>query len=70
MKWAALMSAAIEVLEGSFLSLDGEALSRLAWLYIHSGRVSEARRIVEQGLKVDFENQSLQKLAARQGIRL
>jgi hypothetical protein len=69
-KWAALVSAAIQALEGSFLSLDGEALSRLAWLYIHSGRASEARRIVERGLAVDSENESLRKLATRQRIRL
>jgi hypothetical protein len=68
-KWAALMGRVIEVLEGSFLEPDGEALSRLAWLYIHSGRSNEARRVVERGLIVDFENESLRKLATRQKIK-
>jgi hypothetical protein len=68
-KWAALMGRVIDALEASFLELDGEALSRLAWLYIHSGRSSEARRVVERGLRVDYENESLRKLATRQKIR-
>jgi hypothetical protein len=68
-RWAALMGRVIEVLEGNFLELDGEALSRLAWLYIHSGRTNEARRVVERGLVVDFHNDSLRKLAAFQKIR-
>ena len=69
-KWSALMGRVIEALEGSFLELDGEALSRLAWLYIHSGRSNDARRVVERGLVVDFGNESLRKLAAYQKIRL
>jgi hypothetical protein len=68
-KWSALIGRVIDALEGSFLELDGESLSRLAWLYIHSGRTSEARRVVERGLTVDFENESLRKLAVRQKIR-
>jgi NB-ARC domain len=68
-KWAALMGRVIDVLDASFLELDGEALSRLAWLYIHSGRSNEARRVVERGLIVDFENESLRKLATRQKIK-
>jgi hypothetical protein len=63
------MGRVIEALEGSFLELDAEALSRLAWLYIHCGRASDSRRVVERGLVVDFENESLRKLAARQKIR-
>lgn len=69
-KWSALMGRVIEALEGSFLELDGEALSRLAWLYIHSRRSNDARRVVERGLAVDFENESLRKLAAYQKIQL
>jgi len=66
--WSALMGRIIDALEANFLRLDGEALSRLAWLYIHAGRSNEARRIVERGLAVDFENESLRKLANRQKI--
>jgi hypothetical protein len=69
-RWSALMGAVIDALEGHFPELDGEALSRLAWLYIHAGRASESRRVIERGLAVDFENQSLRRLASRQKIRV
>lgn len=68
-RWTALMNRIIDVLETSFLELDGEALSRLAWLYIHAGRSNEARRIVERGLVVDPENESIRKLAEYQRLR-
>lgn len=66
LKWAALMGTVISALERNFQQLDGEALSRLAWLYIHADRGQESRRVIERGLVVDFENESLRKLAARQ----
>jgi hypothetical protein len=68
-RWSALMGRVIDALEADFLKLDGEALSRLAWLYIHSGRGGEARRVVERGLTVDFGNESIRKLAERQKLR-
>jgi hypothetical protein len=68
-RWSGLMGRVIDALEASFLELDSEALSRLAWLYIHAGRSNEARRVVEQGLAVDCANQSIRKLAERQKIR-
>jgi hypothetical protein len=68
-RWSALMGAVIQALEASFAELDGEALSRLAWLYIHAGRSNDSRRVIERGLAVDFENQSLRRLATRQQIR-
>jgi hypothetical protein len=68
-RWSALMSAVIDALESQFAELDGEALSRLAWLYIHAGRPAESRRVVERGLAIDYENESIRKLATRQKIK-
>jgi hypothetical protein len=68
-RWSALMAAVINALESRFAELDGEALSRLAWLYIHAGRASESRRVIERGLAVDYENESIRKLAIRQKIK-
>jgi hypothetical protein len=69
-RWAALMGRIIEALEANFLELDGEALSRLAWLYIHAGRANEVERVVERGLTVDFGNEDLRKLARRNNMKL
>lgn len=69
LQWSALMTRVIEVLEQNFSELDGEALSRLAWLYIHANRSPEACRVIEQGLKIDYESDNLRKLATRLKIR-
>lgn len=68
-RWSALMGAVIDALESRFSELDGEALSRLAWLFIHAGRAPESRRVVERGLVVDYGNESIRKLATRQKIK-
>jgi hypothetical protein len=64
-RWAALMGRVIDALESRFRELDGATLGRLAWLYLHSGQSNEARRVVERGLAIDFENEDLRKLAKR-----
>jgi hypothetical protein len=69
-RWSALMGKVIGALEAQFANLDGPALGRLAWLYLHTGRAGEATRVVERGLAVDFDNIDLQKLAKRQKIRI
>jgi hypothetical protein len=67
-KWASLMAPVIEALEAGFEHLDGEALSRLAWLYIHSRQSPRVKRVVLRGLDIEPSNKDIRKLAKRQRI--
>jgi hypothetical protein len=65
LRWAGLLRSAAAALETSFEDLDGEALSRLAWLYLHAGSKRGAKRAVGRGIEVDPENRDIAKLRER-----
>ena len=65
LRWAGLLRSVAGALETSLEELDGEALSRLAWLYLHAGLKRGAQRAVERGIEVAPQNRDIAKLRDR-----
>ena len=55
------------MMETRIAEANGNDISRLAWLYLHLSRESDARRCVNRGLRLDPSNRHLIGLSSRLG---
>jgi hypothetical protein len=60
-----LVNRMLQLLNHRISEAEGDDLSRMAWLAIHSGQESNAINFVSRGLKLDNNNSHLIKLAQR-----
>ena len=60
-----LIQDVVNEMESHLVSLNADDCSKLAWLYMNTGDEYNARRVAEQGLAREHDNQHCQKLLDR-----